>query len=1376
MKSLRLSTLATAFFATSFLYAQQPGPAYQPGLEPKPATIVEASNEGQEAIAKFRLPAGAVVTLVAAEPLLANPVAIEAGADGRIYVAETFRQETEGVPDNRTFPEWLQDDLRLQTVEERAEMTLRHHPEFATEWTDREDRVRVLLDDDGDGVADRAEVFAHGFSGLVDGTGSGLLAHGSDVYYTCIPKLWRLEDADRDGVAESGEALHHGYGVRVAFRGHDMHGLVLGPMRKLYFSIGDRGYHVMTQEGELLTEPGRGAVFRCNLDGSELEVFARGLRNPQELAFDDFGHLFTGDNNCDAGDRARLVHLQEGSDSGWSMNFQYLPDRGPWMSEGWWKPLAEQQDLPLFLNAPLANLASGPSGLAAYPGVGLGPEMEGSFFLCDFLGGSSYSGIRRFTVQPKGASYAFEQQEEFWWGMLVTDVCFAPDGSMLASDWVSGWVGDGKGRIYRATFPDADSAAMAHSAATLAKGFSDFKEKELRELLQNPDRRLRFGAQWELVDRGDLATLQGAAIYRTPNPPRLPLLTRLHGAWGLGMLLSHPTAEVAEGAAKTLFALLADREAQVREQALRALQEGKASFPQDLSQSQAVQSRLLDDSLAVRRAAALLLGRWAAEGSFDGASLLAMSLNHPGPMDRALLQGVALAMSRAMGEQEILLSASTVAEQKGVRLATVLALRHQRSATLAHFLEDADPLVAKEAAIAIYDLAIADAMPALAASLASHPQAPFAWQRRALAANNLLGRAEDASRILDYVLRKDLDERLRKEAQAYIHSWDRPKEFDPIQNQSRQFSEERATDWFVGKTLPFTTAAEEDRIARGKDIFTGHALAQCTRCHSVRGVTPAGRPNPAGPDLSGIGLKMTEAELRKSILDPTDTIADGFRFYNNGELLPISAMPANMDTLLSEEELGDLVRYLAAQKQERKILVHVESAGYEHEVARADESGLSLVEKQWQLWEEQDHRFAVTIDRSADRFSAEGLAEFDAVFFYTTGELAMNQEQRQALMTFLEEGGVFAGAHCATDTFYEWPEYGNMIGAYFNGHPWHQEVALKVEDPIHPSTRLLPQGFRLTDEIYQFRAPYDRDNMHVLLSLDVTSVSLELDSVKRTDQDFAVSWERPHGKGGVFYTSLGHRPAIWKSPWFRDHLVDGILAVCDQPPTLQHRGDGAVQELPGGQHIEFQPITMPDGNTIWMSTTEITWPVYDLFFLREAEQEEADGISGPSRSVFPVTRGWGHDGIPALGMTYQAAQEFARWLSLRTEHVYRLPSEAEWQAAADAAVAAAPQLAEVAWHEANADGQPHQVASKSADANGLYDLFGNVAEWVVAEDVPKGVVRGGSFLDPLEKVGATARAPYHLDWQKRDPQWPKSSWWMSDGGFVGFRIVTTSKP
>ncbi len=166
------------------------------------------------------------------------------------------------------------------------------------------------------------------------------------------------------------------------------------------------------------------------------------------------------------------------------------------------------------------------------------------------------------------------------------------------------------------------------------------------------------------------------------------------------------------------------------------------------------------------------------------------------------------------------------------------------------------------------------------------------------------------------------------------------------------------------------------------------------------------------------------------------------------------------------------------------------------------------------------------------------LRDFSAILFATTGELPLNNEQKTALLDFVRNGNAFVGIHNAADTFYKFPEYGEMLGGYFNGHPWTQEIAVIVEDPSHPSARHLPMKFVTKEEVYTFRN-WQRDKTHVLLSLDNSSV--DLGKGTREDNDYALCWCHNYGKGRVFYTAFGHFKEIWGQEWLRKHLLEGIV-------------------------------------------------------------------------------------------------------------------------------------------------------------------------------------------------------------------------------------------
>ncbi|MCS7017776.1 MAG: SUMF1/EgtB/PvdO family nonheme iron enzyme [Cytophagales bacterium] len=262
--------------------------------------------------------------------------------------------------------------------------------------------------------------------------------------------------------------------------------------------------------------------------------------------------------------------------------------------------------------------------------------------------------------------------------------------------------------------------------------------------------------------------------------------------------------------------------------------------------------------------------------------------------------------------------------------------------------------------------------------------------------------------------------------------------------------------------------------------------------------------------------------------------------------------------------------------------------------------------------------------------------------------------------------------------------------------------------------------------------------------------------------------------------------------------------------------------IPAGKFLMGSPASEPNRRDdegpqhevhiepFWMSEFEITWDLYDAFVNKEtngsmnpefvkgafAGNKLVDAVALPSQPYVDMSFGMGKRGFPAINMTQYAALAFCQWLTAQTGHFYRLPTEAEWEYACRAGSTTAyhfgddvSKLGEYAWFYDNSNGAYHPVGQKKPNAWGLYDMHGNVAEWVLDQYVPdayakKGtqpylpaeqlypiVVRGGSWDDDPDRLRSAARRGSAPEWKQRDPQIPKSKWWFTDASFVGFRIV-----
>jgi formylglycine-generating enzyme required for sulfatase activity len=287
-------------------------------------------------------------------------------------------------------------------------------------------------------------------------------------------------------------------------------------------------------------------------------------------------------------------------------------------------------------------------------------------------------------------------------------------------------------------------------------------------------------------------------------------------------------------------------------------------------------------------------------------------------------------------------------------------------------------------------------------------------------------------------------------------------------------------------------------------------------------------------------------------------------------------------------------------------------------------------------------------------------------------------------------------------------------------------------------------------------------------------------------------------------------------------------ACAKEPPSAELKP--YTETIPGSQ-VRFDMVPIPAGRfrmgspvsesgrgqdegpqaevsvgAFWIGKHEVTWDEYDQFRrqapkLSKGADAPTDAVTGPTPPYADESWGFGKGRQPAIGMTWHAAAEYCRWLSAKTGHHYRLPTEAEWEYAARAGTetpwssgAQAASLANSAWYADNANSVPHAVGGKQPNAFGLHDMHGNVAEWTLDRYDPKRyaslkgkaaknpvampdaaryphAVRGGSFEDDAEHLRSAARRASKPAWSRRDPQEPQSIWWHTDATFVGFRIA-----
>ena len=716
------------------------------------------------------------IPLIEAGADIKNLMGVSVSDDGKVYVTQNFRSNEElslllsdyllekdiTLTSTEDKKDWIINYFSKQIIKSQRLKDLNKDGQVNLEdLKSRKEKILILSDSNNNNLFDTARTFDEGFNDIIAGRAHSVNVINGDVYVTVIPHLWKLKDIDNDSVADRKEKLISGFGVHFGYGNHDLHSIIQGYDGKLYWSMGDRGLNATNKQGESVIEAYSGAILRCNPDGSELEVFAKGLRNCQYFDFDEYGNLFSIDHDADfQGEQERLVYLPEGSDSGWRFFYQYRT-RGriksiagdlynPWLEENMWRPLHEGQGSHFL--PPIENSWNAPSSFSFQPGMALDGKYKNHFL----VGGKGE--IIAFEMKPNGASFSRVSETKIVQGLQsqVLSSAFAPNGDLYFTLWAS------RNSALWALRSEDNRDNAQEIQNILSHDFNLIESTELIDFLKHDDRRVRQKAQFKLVERKELQRLKN--FLKTPSHPQL---ARIHALWALDQLKFKDP--------ETYKFLVKDPDPEIRAQTARVL--GNLRYNPD----NIVLELLKDESPRVLSLASITAAKLKLREALDRLIDIIDKDKSKNPVLRYICTQ---SLSKISTATELLNYRNHPNEI--VKLSVVTALRYLKAYDeLSAFLNDKTTTLRNEAAKAIYDTLDLDninkshkSLEKLAGELSLRQSNSF--NIRSLAANRRIGKPSCFDRILSFVLAPECDPKMKIQGMDLLISWTEESVFDIV--------------------------------------------------------------------------------------------------------------------------------------------------------------------------------------------------------------------------------------------------------------------------------------------------------------------------------------------------------------------------------------------------------------------------------------------------------------------------------------------------------------------------------------------------------------------------------------------------------------------